>query len=348
MFEDIFSYMDGVTAKYMTDGAASVASSLHDVAYTMLMLYMVLWGWSMMRGLIQEPVMDATARILRMTFIVTFATNSAMYASEIATFLYDWPPAMVGVINGTAPTSITQLLDQIAVNGFQLADQAWQAATITNMGAYFVSIIIYALTSIVTAITAFIIISAKLGLAILLSLGPLFILTMMFESTKEYFSKWLSSVFTCGITIVLASMAAMLFFKYFDAAFNAASVDASAYGGVPSLSGIAPALIFGLISGYFLAGIPSFASGLGGGISGASSAGLGWAYDKMKSATSNAPRLANASYRGGKAAYRGGKAAYQGIRGAAGRFGKGTSGGNVKGSSSNSPVYKKITSGRRK
>ena len=344
IFEDAFSYMDAVTTKYMTDGAASVAGSLQSVAYTLLTIYVILWGWSMIRGLVSEPITDAVSRILKMTFIITFATNSAMYANDIATFLYDWPPAMAGVISGTPATSITQLLDQIAANGLDLASQSWQAASIANMGAYFVSIILFAVTIIITSITAFIIISAKLGLALLLALGPLFILMMLFEVTREYFSKWLSAVFTSGVTIVLVSMAATLFFKYFAATFASASTEAAGNGGIVTLTGIAPAIVFGLISGFFILGIPSFASSLGGSFSGASAHGLGWAYDKIKGSAGKAPSMA-------KAGYRGGKSAYQGIRGAAGRFGKGTSGGSIQGSSSSvsSPaaMYRKITTSRK-
>lgn len=282
-FEDAFSYMDSVTTKYMTDGAASLASSLQGVAYTLLAVYMILWGWSMMRGIIQEPIMDAVSRILRLTFIIAFATNSAMYANDLATFLYDWPPAMASVISGAPSISITQLLDQIAANGLDLASQAWQAASITNLGAYIVSFILFVVTILITSITAFIIISAKLGLALLLTLGPLFILMMLFKPTEDYFSKWLASVFTAGITIVLASMTAMLFFKYFGATFDSASAEAAGNGGIVTLTGIAPAIVFGLISGFFILGVPSFASSLGGGASGASATALGWALGKSKS-----------------------------------------------------------------
>ncbi len=283
IFEDAFSYMESVTAKYMTDGAASLASSLQDVAYTLLAVYMILWGWSMMRGVIQEPIMDAVSRILRLTFIITFATNSTIYANDLATFLYDWPPAMAGIISGVPSMSITQLLDQIAANGLDLASQAWQAASIANLGAYIVSFILFVITITITSITACIIISAKLGLALLLTLGPLFILMLLFKPSEDYFSKWLASVFTAGILIVLASMTAMLLFKYFAATFDSASTEAASNGGIVTLTGIAPAIIFGLISGFFILGIPNFASSLGGGASGASASALGWAMGKGKS-----------------------------------------------------------------
>ena len=61
-FQDIFQYVDTAVANYVTDGAASAAGALSGFGKTLLILYVVLWGWSMMRGLIQEPVMDGVWR----------------------------------------------------------------------------------------------------------------------------------------------------------------------------------------------------------------------------------------------------------------------------------------------
>lgn len=343
IFDDAFAYMDAATTTYMTNGAANVAGALQSTAYTLLMVYVILWGWAMLRGMITEPITDGIARVLKATFIVTFATNSALYANDIANFLYNWPPAMAGVINGGAATTTTQLIDQIAASGLDLAVQAWQTASLANIGGYVIAFILFAVTLLITAITAFIIIGAKFGLALLLAIGPVFILMLLFEATKDFFHKWLSAVVTSGIAITLVSMAAALFFKYFAAVFDAASADAANNGGVVTLTGIAPAVVFGLISAFFIKDIPHFAQGLGGGVSGASASGVGWAYDKIKGAASNTPRMA-------KAGYRAGRAAYGGLRGAAGRFGKGSEGGSVQGTRAGAPmaIYRKITSSRRR
>jgi type IV secretion system protein VirB6 len=342
IFEDVFTYVDAATQQYFLDGAAAVASAFQGVAHSMLILYVTLWGWAMLRGMIQEPVMDGVARMLKAMFIITFATNSAIYASYVSTFLYDWPAAMAGILAGGVVTNTTQLIDHIAGSGLDLASQAWQTASLANIGGYVVSAIIFVMTLVITAITATIIISAKYGLALLLAIGPVFILMLMFEGTRAFFDKWLSVVVTSGFTIVLVSGAAALIFKYYSAAFDAASADATANGGVVTLTGIAPATVAGIIAVFFIMGIPHLAAGLGGGVSSATAGAVGWAYDKIRGA-------APATLRTGRAAYGAGRAAYGMARGTAGRFGRGQGeGGSIQGKRPSAPlsVYRKITTTR--
>lgn len=342
IFEDIFAYFDGITTKFFTDGATNIASSLQGTARTLLLIYMALWGWSMMRGMIQEPVMDGVARMLKATFIVTFALSSTLYASDVASFLYNWPSELAGVINGNgSSTSALQIIDQTISSGLDLAVKAWQVASMTNLGAYFVAILLFVVSVVITALTAAAIISAKIALTVALTLGPLFIFLMIFEKTQQFFDRWLNTCITSGLTITVTSVTAQLIFKYFDATFQAAGADAATAQGVVSLTGIAPAMVFGVIAAFFLKDIAHFVHGLGGGVSGASSAAAGWAYNKIAGSTPTALRM-------GKAGYGAGKAAYGKLSGAGGRFGRGqATGGSVQGSKPLS-VYRKITSPRQR
>lgn len=91
VFQKLFDYSDGVVTKYVTDVAAATAGTIQDVAHTLLIIYVVLWGWSMMRGIIQEPVMDGVWRILKITGIFYLATSSALYSQYVSDLLYNWP-----------------------------------------------------------------------------------------------------------------------------------------------------------------------------------------------------------------------------------------------------------------
>lgn len=340
-FQDIFQYVDTAVANYVTDGAASAAGALSGFGKTLLILYVVLWGWSMMRGLIQEPVMDGVWRVVKISAIFGLATSSALYASYVADFLYDWPTALAGVMQGGAVQNSAQLLDEMLDKGNTLGAQAWEKASWSNMGAYFLSIIIFAVTWIVTAVTGFIVIMAKYALALLLAIGPVFILAMMFEPTRQWFDKWLGAVVTAGLTIVMVVMAAALMFKLLNATYDAIQMDANANAGVAALKTIGPLVVYAIICLFTVLGMPTLAGSIGGAFALANASALGWSYNKIRNATPAALRM-------GKQA---GQAGYRGLRGAAGRFGRGTEGGSVSGSRSTGQpgaVYRKITSQRRR
>jgi len=229
------------------------------------------------------------------------------------------------------------MLDQMLDKGTTLAGQAWEKASLANIGAYILAGVVYALTWATTGITGIIIIMAKLALAITLAIGPLFILGLMFEPTKRWFDSWLGAAFTEGIAIVMTVLAATISFKLMNAAYDVTIADAAGNSGIATMSAISGLVIYGIASVFVIKRMPALAGSIGGSLSSGSASPLGWAYDKIRGTTPAALRL-------GK---RAGQAGYRGIRGAAGRFGRGSEGGSVSGGSKASApgaVYRKITS----
>lgn len=342
ILEDMFTYVDAATTKYVIDGAAAVAGALTPTAHTLLIVYVSLWGLAVMAGKVAEPVMDGVVRVVKASLIVTFATSSALYASDVANFLYDWPAALVGVMNGGAITNTTQIIDNALSQTIDLGTKAWELAGWQSIGLYYVALAIWVMGGLVAGIAAFIIITSKIGLALLLALGPIFILMLMFDVTREFFNKWLGSVITSGFTIVLISMASQLIMKYYAAGVEAGAADAAAYGGIVSMVSMMPAALTAIIAIPLMISIPSLASGLGGGVSAGTAGIAGFAYGKIKGAAGGTLRM------GGKGAVAGGKAAYNKAR-SSGRFGRGQGqGGSIQGGRSGAPmpmaIYRKITS----
>lgn len=339
VFQNLFDYSDGVVTKYITGVAASTASSFHGFAQSLLLIYMALWGWSMIRGLIQEPVMDGAIRMIKISIIFALATSSALYAQYVSDFFYNWPTELASQLQGVPATTSAQMLDK----GTTLAGSAWEKASIANLGAYILAAIVYVLTWVTTGISGVIIIMAKLTLAITLALGPLFILGLMFEPSKRWFDSWLGAAVTEGLAMVMTILAATMGFKLMNAAYDATMTDAAANSGIATMSAISGLVIYGMASLFVIQRMPSLAGSIGGSFSSGSENPVGWAYNKLKGATSGSVAL-------GKSTYKGGRATYKGISRTAGKFGKGSGGGSVTGSSPSKPaaIYRKITTRRNK
>jgi len=336
VFQKMFDYSDGVVAKYVTDVAASTAGTIQGMAYTLLLIYMMLWGWSVMRGIIQEPVMDGGWRILKIAIIFHLATSSALYSQYVSDLLYNWPTEFASQLQGSPATTSAQMLDQMLDKGTTLAGEAWEKANIGNIGAYILAGVVYVLTWVTTGITGIIIIMAKLALAITLAIGPLFILFLLFDPTKRWFDSWLGAVFTEGIAILLTVMAATISFKLMNAAYDVTIADATANDGIATMSAISGLVIYGIASIFVIQRMPVLAGSIGGSLSSGSASPLGWAYDKIRGATP-------AALRAGKRVGQGG---YRRLRDATGRFGRGSEGGGITGNKGSPPgaVYRKITS----
>ncbi|ENO90951.1 conjugal transfer protein [Thauera sp. 28] len=341
VLQDAFQYLDTATAQYIGDYSSRAASTLVSFGKSMLVLYVILWGWSMMRGLVQEPVTDMVWRVVKIASVFAIATMPALYSAHVSNFLYEWPSAFAGALQGGAAQNSAQLLDEMLDKGSALGSQALEKGGIRNLNSTIVGLIIYAVTFVVVAISTVVIVMAKYMLAILLAVGPLFILALLFEQTREGFQRWLGAVFTNGLTIVFTVLAATLMFKLMNSTFDVMQTAADGNGGVATMKHLVPLVIYGVICGFTILTMPQLSGTVGGALGLANAAPLGWAYNKIRNAAPGTLRM-------GK---RAGQAGYRGLRGAAGRFGRGTEGGSVSGSrSAGQPgaVYRKITSQSRR
>ena len=64
--------MEAVTSPlqaYISSTSASIIGAITPVATTLLMIYIMFWGWSMIRGVITEPITDGITRIVTLTII---------------------------------------------------------------------------------------------------------------------------------------------------------------------------------------------------------------------------------------------------------------------------------------
>lgn len=59
---------------------------------------------------------------------------------------------------------------------------------------YMVAILVWGQTILVTAYACFLIVGAKIALAIIMAIGPLFIFSLMFQSTSDFFSRWVQQL----------------------------------------------------------------------------------------------------------------------------------------------------------
>ena len=249
----------------------------------------MLWGWSMMRGLISEPVMDGVNRIVRLSLITAAALNLGIYNAYLADLLWNSPDALASAVasGNSNRMSNAQFLDQLMSQMYGLGDAYWKAAfaklsstlPVPDFGMLIMAILVWGAGLLATAYGAFLLALSKIALAILLGVGPLFVLMTLFEPTKRFFDAWIGQALNY-VFLVMLSAAAIKLMMTIMAKYLAAATEAGALSD-PGVDQAFPAIVLSVMSFLILMQLPSIASALGGGVAVSAMGAVRWGFNKV-------------------------------------------------------------------
>lgn len=287
----IFNTANAATAHYISDTVADVCGAVSPMLHSLFLLYFMLWGFAMYRGLIQEPILDGGFRLMRVGLILHLAVNVGAYSGIISSNLANLPGYLTDLVgaggSGTAGGDSWTTLDSILSNAIDTGTAVWEQGSLLTMsiGPYIMAVIIWGSSLICTGYAAFLMILSKVALAIIIGLGPIFIACLMFDGTKKYFEAWAGQAINYCLVSALAVATIKLLFGMYDHATAGAMAlattgDAAAFG----FKSIASMLVLSVICFLVLLQVTSIASGLAGGVSVSSIGAVRWASSKAHSA----------------------------------------------------------------
>lgn len=275
---------------YWTGVAGSFASYLLGPARMMLLIYVALWGWSMMRGVIQEPFVDGAMRMLRLASIVLIALNVGRYAGFLANMLWGLPDALAAkVAADSTGTDGVQFLDAMMGQFYDMGTAFNRAANadtgiwgMPDMSLWIAGIAVWCVGIILTGYAAFLYVLAKVALALLLGVGPIFILLLIFEPTKKFFDAWLGQCANYIVMVLLTAGCVKLILSILSTYLGDPRVVAAMAD--PKINQVIPVIAFSIIGVLVMLQVPSLASGLGGGVATGTLGAMAAAFSKAKSA----------------------------------------------------------------
>ncbi|MGH9439855.1 MAG: type IV secretion system protein, partial [Terriglobia bacterium] len=212
------------TTNYVNSASATMVAIIGGAATALLTIYVLLWAIGIATGRINEPVTDGMKRVMRMIVIVAFALTVGFYQGQVAQFFLQAPSALAadlvapGSNSGSQPTTIATVLDNAENEGIDIGNKAWdQAQTLhwwDRFGFYLLAFVIWLSVTAVVAIACGIIFMAFISTALLLAIGPLFILLAIFPQTLRFFEAWLGQVVNFAILFLLVACAISLCFHF--------------------------------------------------------------------------------------------------------------------------------------
>ncbi|WP_375707720.1 type IV secretion system protein [Bartonella sp. AA1HLJMS] len=219
----IFTDMNNVVTKtlenIMDETINHLSSGLSAPLKASCTIYVIFMGYNIISGRSSTPLWEFIATAFKLGIIVALATNTAHYNAWVRDiFFNDLPNAIANVTQGAAHSDQNvwdHLLRQAGAHVFDASEKytGWTEAgkfLVTWLAGFICLIDATAMAIIGFVVSMF----AKLGLFLVLSIGPLFISLSMFSSTRKFTEAWLGQVVNFILLQVLVVLLGGLYIKF--------------------------------------------------------------------------------------------------------------------------------------
>jgi type IV secretion system protein VirB6 len=197
MFTWVGNQLDGLLSSYVLDVVTALMSAIAPMALTLLTMWILLYGWAVLRHEVPETVPTFAWRVVRIGLVLAVALQSTVYLSNVsdtanalatgatATFLpsgvdpttVTTPYAMLDAFNDSASAQVADIMREASMFRLDL----FLAAGLFSIG-----------TVAFLCIALFVVTLSKLFLAFVIAVGPLFVFCLAWRPTRRFFDSWLS------------------------------------------------------------------------------------------------------------------------------------------------------------
>ena len=175
--------------------------SLATVLTILLTLYVAFFAIQLLTGRSALGVRSLTPRMITVGLVLTFATSWVAYQSvvwNLAIGAPDWLASVMTGTNGSATQTFAQKIDVV----FAAIQEA--SAGASDIGAFSPEGMMWLGAMLFMLGTVGLLVTAKIALAVLVALGPVFVVMALFEGTRGMFAGWLKGVTMLAIAPVFA------------------------------------------------------------------------------------------------------------------------------------------------
>lgn len=267
LFEPLFAKVDTATNTFVTQISAQAIATITPFVTLGLTLGFIAYAIAIIRGAVDMPVLDFLGRSVRIGVITGVALAGGLYQSQIASALVDLPNALaVALITNPAEgAGAASIIDVAAGKGFDAAARAFdQSSFFSTDGLLYgiFGIIIILATAVVVAIGGAFILLAKVAMAILAGIGPVFIICFLWQPLARFFEQWTGQVLNYVLLVVLFSALFGLMMEIYGGYVEGVKFES----GVNVAYSLGGAIILSIAMVLMLLQLPGIAGALAGGV----------------------------------------------------------------------------------
>ena len=170
----------------------------------LLTLYVAFFAFSLITGRSRLGVSALTPRMLTLGIVLTFATSWAAYQNVVWNLAVGAPDQLAGIFSGVRGSATQVFADKIDFVFSALMGATGSAAD--NATAFSPPGLLWLGATLLLLGTVGVLATCKIALAVLLGLGPVFVVLALFRATRGLFVGWLKGV----VLLALAPLFAVL------------------------------------------------------------------------------------------------------------------------------------------
>jgi len=197
MFTWLGAKLTAILSTYVLGVVAALMAAIAPIALTAMTLWVLLYGWAVLRNEVSETVPSFLWKVTKIGLILAFALQSGFYIANVAdtanslatgvatTFLPSSAPA-------NTVTSPYQLLDEFNDNASTQVADIMKEAGITRLDLMLAASVFSIGSVAFLCVAVFVVTLATVFLTFVIGVGPLFILCLAWKPTQRFFDSWLS------------------------------------------------------------------------------------------------------------------------------------------------------------
>ena len=176
----------------------------------LLTLYVAFFAFALITGRSRIGVAALTPRMITVGLVLTFATSWIAYQSVVWNLAVGAPDQIAGILMGTHGSATTLFADKIDVVFAALIEAGGSQGGESATTAFSPPGLMWLGAMLLLLGTVGLLATCKIALAILLALGPIFVVLVLFPSTRGLFTGWLKGVVMLAITPLFAVLGGTL------------------------------------------------------------------------------------------------------------------------------------------
>jgi type IV secretion system protein VirB6 len=285
---------------FMTDTLANVISAIKPVANTLILILLGWFGWCLMFGLVD--IKKVVVQMFKALIVYSMATNPTLYNQFFGDWLWKLPEALAGLVLNGQTTDTASFLDGLLSQFYEvrtaLSDFAQKDSTmgIPNLEFMVAGWLVLGGGIVLVMFALLIVVMSKMAIAILLAVGPIFVILITFDSTRKFFDAWIGQIMSFSFNVMLLAGVLKLIVTLLQSYLTTIS-PLITQAENPSIAALVPIFIFCGIAILVLMQISAMGSALGGGIALSTLGAFGKAADSARGAAFGS---AKGTYQAGK------------------------------------------------